>query len=169
MVIDELRATSYEPPTTTTETSRYHSCMRLLFGLLIAIGLAFAADWNTVQRLAADQKIEVVTRDGIESRALFISASPDSLIVHDNSGERSIARTDIRRVRVYDAGRRVRKGLMWTLIGAGTGAGIGAAACPYCPNEGNTSPFIGPGAAAGAGLGALGFLSSPYRTIYKSK
>lgn len=54
-------------------------------------------------------------------------------------------------------------------IGVGVGAGLGVAICPYCANEGHGAKFVAPGAAIGGGIGALGFLSSPYRTVYKSK
>ena len=136
--------------------------------LLSALGV-LGADWEAVRHLPADQKIEVTTRNGPRSRGTFLSATADSLVLREKSGDQSIAQTEVRQVRVYDPARRIRKGVMWTLIGAGLGAGAGVAACPGCPNEGNSSPYIGPGAAGGAALGALGFLSSPYRTIYSHK
>lgn len=129
----------------------------------------FGADWGAVRRLSPDQKIEVTTLNGQRSRGTFVSSTAGNVVIREKSGEQSIAQGDVRRVRVYDPARRIRKGVMWTLIGAGIGAGAGAAVCPYCPNEGNTSPYIGPGAAVGAALGALGFLSEPYRTIYRHK
>ena len=140
---------------------------KLLLQLLS--GAAFVAEWQAIERVPVDRKIEITTRDGTVSRADFVSLSGDVLAFRETSGGRTLARAEIRKVRVYDAGRRVRKGLLWMLVGAGAGAGAGVAACPYCPNEGHGSPYIGVGAAAWAGIGALGFLSSPYRTIYKSK
>lgn len=107
-------------------------------------------------------------RDGTATRAVFLSATADSLVVREKTGERSIARTDIRRVGVHDPSRRIRGGLVGTAIGVGAGAGIGFAVCPYCPNEGHGNKFIGPGVAIGAALGALSFLSAPYRTVYKA-
>jgi hypothetical protein len=139
-----------------------------IFLLVSAIG-AFGADWEAVRHLTADQKIEVTTLIGQRSRGTFVSATADNVVIRAKSGERSIAQKDVRRVRVYDPARRIRKGVMWTVIGAGLGAGAGVAACPGCPNEGHASPYIGPGAAGGAALGALGFLSDPYRTIYSHK
>lgn len=141
--------------------------MRVILLLLFTLR-AFAADWDGVQRLASLQKLEILTRSG-EVRAEFVSASNDALVVRDKSGERSIPRAEIRRVSVKDPSRRIRQGLLWTAVGAGAGAGVGLAACPSCLNEGHGAKFIGPGLAAGAAIGALGFLSAPYRTIYKSK
>ena len=56
---------------------------------------------------------------------------------------------------------------LWFVENAGSGAGF--AACPGCANEGAGYKYVGPGVAAGAAIGALGFLSSPYRTIYNNK
>lgn len=111
--------------------------------LLSAIG-GFGADWETVRRIPADQNIEVTTLIGQRTRGTFVSATADSVVIRGKSSESSFVQKDVRRVRVYDPSRRVRKGLMWTLIGAGLGAGAGVAACPYCPNEGHASPILGP-------------------------
>jgi len=144
--------------------------MRLkLLLLLLAASAAFSAGWDALQRIPANRKIEIITRDGKLTRADFLSVAGDVLAFRETSGERSLTRAEIRQVRVFDPGRRIRKGLIWTAVGAAAGAGAGVAACPYCPNEGHGSPYVGPGAAIGAGIGALGFLSSPYKTAYKSK
>jgi hypothetical protein len=140
-----------------------------LFVLLLAACAAFAAGWEGVERIPADQPIEVTTQDGTRTRATFVSATRDALVVREKSGERSIVRTEIRRVRVADPARRLRRGLIWTAVGAGAGAAAGAAVCPSCPNEGSGYKYVGPGAAAGAAIGALGFLSAPYRTVYRSE
>jgi hypothetical protein len=137
---------------------------------LFASSLAIAADWNAVQRIPATQKIEVIERSGSgRLRATLVSASPDSVVVREAAGERSIARADVRELRVFDSGRRVHRGLLWTLVGAGAGAGASLAACTSCSGEGRETTTYAPlGVAAGAAIGALGFLSSPYRTVYKS-
>lgn len=110
------------------------------------------------------------TRDKQTIEGSFVSATAEAIVIRLASGERSVVKGDIRRVRIVDPSRRIRNGALWTTVGAAAGAGAGVAACPYCPNEGNTSPYIGPGAAAGAAIGALaGFLPTPWRTIYKSK
>ena len=66
------------------------------------------------------------------------------------------------------ASRKLRNGLIWTALGAGAGAALGAAVCPHCANEGAGAKYTAPAAAIGAALGALKFLSVPYRTIYQS-
>jgi hypothetical protein len=140
-----------------------------LFILLLVAAAVFAAEWEAIQRIPVDQKIEITTRNGTSTRAAFVSATGDSIVVREKSGERSIARAEIRRVRVADPARRLRSGLIWMAVGAVAGAAIGAAVCPSCPNEGAGYKFIGPGVAIGAGVAALSFLPTPYRTIYKSK
>ena len=142
--------------------------MKLLF-LLLLVGSAFAGDWQAIQRLPHDQKIEVTTRDRTRTRATFVSATEEVLVVRERSGDRSIARADVRKLRIADPGRRTRNGLIWTAVGAGAGAATAFVICPYCPNEGNGNKFIGSAIAVGAGLGALTFLREPYRTIYESK
>lgn len=140
--------------------------MKTVMLLLVAV-TAFAADWEDVRHIAVDTKVEVTAQKTGQTRGTFVSASAEELVVRENSGQRSVARSDIREVRVLDSGRRLRKGLMWMAIGAGAGVGAGFAACPSCSNEGSGGKYVGPGVAAGAALGALGFLSSPYRTVYK--
>jgi hypothetical protein len=135
--------------------------MKILL-LLLAASTAFANDWGSIQRIPAGRKIEVIERDGTRLQGPF-----EVLVIEEKSGTRSLSRAAIRQVRVFDAGRRVRRGLLLMLIGAAAGAAAGAAICPSCSNEGNGTKFVAPGLAIGAGIGALGFLSSPYKTIYK--
>jgi hypothetical protein len=139
--------------------------------LLFASGLAFAADWSTVQRIPAAQKIEVTERSGgTRLRVTLVSASPDTVVVRNASGERSILRAEVRKLKVFDSRRRRHLGLLWMLVGAGIGTGASLAACVSCANEGrNTAEYVPLGAGVGAAIGALGFLSSPYRTVYKSR
>ena len=103
-------------------------------------------------------------------RATLVSASPDTVVVREASGERSIPRADIRELRVFDSGRRAHRGFLWTLVGAGAGAGASLAACIQCPGEGrDMTTWVPLGVAVGAAIGALGFSSPPYRTVYKSR
>ncbi len=143
--------------------------MKLLFVLLLSAGAMFAAEWEAIRRIPPDREIEVKTRNGTRLRAAFVSATAEAVVVREKPGERSIARSEIRQVRVADPLRRVRKGLIWTAVGAGAGLALGWAVCPHCASEGSGYKFVGPGVAIGAGLGALGFLPVPYRTVYKSK
>jgi hypothetical protein len=126
-----------------------------LYLLLSASSLVFAADWDAVQRIPTAQRIEVTERSGGgRLRATLVSASPDTVVVNEASGQRSIPRTDIRELRVFDPGTRTRRGLLWTLIGAGAGAGASLAACISCPGEGrNMARYVPLGGAGGAAIG----------------
>ena len=71
--------------------------------LLFASSLVFAADWDAVQRIPAAQRIEVTERSGGgRLRATLVSASPDTVVVREPSGERSNPQADIRELRVFD-------------------------------------------------------------------
>ena len=130
---------------------------------------AFAADWESVQGITKDRKIEVTAKTGMRSRGTFVSATAGSLVVREKSGERSIPQSEVRRARAASSSSRVLKGIMWAAIGTGAGALVGELACVSCPNEGHGYKYVGPGAAIGAGLGALGFLPTRYRTVYTIK
>jgi len=137
--------------------------MKLLLLLLFVAAAPLAAEWGDVMRLSAGDRVEVRTKDGAKLRSEFVSATADSVVVRD----KTVQRAEISEVKVYDAGRRIRRGVLWTIIGAAAGVGVGFAVCPYCANEGHGGKFVGPGAAVGAGVGALGFLTSPWKRIYK--
>ena len=84
-------------------------------------------------------------------RATLVSAGPDTVVVREASGERSIPRADIRELPVFDSGRRVHRGLLWTLVGAGAGVGASLAACISCAGEGHdTAKYVPLGVGVGA-------------------
>ena len=141
---------------------------RLIVAVVVA-ATAWAGDWEAVRRLPVESKVEVSTRDGRQVRGNLLKAGIDAIQVRNTAGEHSMERSEVVRVKVVAPGRRIRRGLMWTAIGALAGAGIGEGVCPYCANEGHGSKYLAPGIAAGAGVGALGFLTSPYRTVFKQK
>jgi hypothetical protein len=136
--------------------------MKVLALLLVAVA-PLAAEWGDVMHLAAGERVEVRTKDGAKLQSEFVSATADSIVVR----VKTVQRADISEVKVYDSGRRIRRGILWTIIGAAAGAGAGVAVCPSCANEGHGGKYVGPGVAAGAGIGALGFLTSPWKRIYK--
>lgn len=141
--------------------------MKFLLVLAFA-ALVQAASWDRLDQFAQRQ-IELTTMQGAKTKCTLLSVSSDSLSISDSSGQKSIAKVDIQEIRLHDSAHKVRRGWLFTAIGAGVGAGLGVAVCPGCANEGNGGKFVGPGLAAGAGLGALSFLGSPYRTIYRVK
>jgi len=131
---------------------------------------ALFAGWEDVQRLTADQKVEVFRRKADSVTGRFVSATETAVVVKTSSGEQTLTRDTIRRVNVADSSRRARNTAIGAAVGAAAGFAIGWAVCPGCANEGAGGKYTGPAAAAGAGIGAAaGLLSTGYRTIYKSK
>jgi hypothetical protein len=129
-----------------------------------------SAGWEELKTVPPAQKIEVSVRKGDTAKGTFVAASDTAIIVLENTGERSIARDEIRKIRVADPSRRLRNGLIGTSTGFAAGLAAGWAVCRHCANEGSAGKFVGPGAAIGAGVGATaGFLPAPWRTIYSSK
>ena len=134
--------------------------------ILLTATIAFCDDWDAVQRIAPDHKLEVVTKRN-RTRGIFVMADDTVLVLRHKSGEASIQRADIRRVLIADPAFRIRHGLLSVAIGAGVGLAVGVAICPYCANEGSPGKYTVPLTSAGAALGGLGFLPEPYRTVYK--
>jgi hypothetical protein len=142
--------------------------MKLLWVAILATGNLFG-QWTAVERLPVDSRIELVTGSRDRTKATFVSATGEQVVIRDASGERTVSRADVREVKVAAPDRRVRNGLIGVAVGAAAGAGVGWAICPQCSNEGAGQKYVGPGVAIGAAIGALAFLPSPYRTIYKNK
>ncbi|MEJ1937278.1 hypothetical protein WDZ92_44355 [Nostoc sp. NIES-2111] len=139
--------------------------MKLLVSLCFAL-LAQAASWDQLTPFTQRQ-VEVISRQGEKTRGLLLSVTPDSLSLSHASGQKSFPKSEVQELRLHDPEQRRRRAWIFTGLGAGAGAGLGVAVCPGCANEGNGAKFVAPGVAIGAGLGALSFLASPYRTIYR--
>lgn len=136
-----------------------------IIGGMVLVPCATAAGWEAVQRISPGKEVRVETAAS-KIRGRFVRADISTLIIRSQTTEQSFAIKDVRRVRVADPSRRVRMGLIGMTAGLGAGIGIGFAVCPSCANEGAGGRYIGPAAAAGAGAGALGFLSALWRTVY---
>lgn len=135
----------------------------------LALVLWLAAGWDSVTRVEADRRVEVVTKTETV-KGTFVSASETAVVVRTKAGEKSVDRAEVRRVKVADPGKRGRNGLIGTAIGLGAGVGLGLAVCSGCANEGNGAKYVAPLGAAGAGAGAAaGFLPLPYSTVYVSR
>lgn len=139
-----------------------------LFALFLIAALAQAASWEQLGQFTQRQ-VELTSTQGSKTRGTLIAVNNDSLSISDNTGQKSVLKSEVQEIRLHDPAHKIRRGWLFTAIGAGAGAGLGVAVCPGCANEGNGAKFVAPGIAAGAGLGALSFLASPYRTIYRVK
>lgn len=137
--------------------------------LLLLIDItASAAGWDSVWQIPANSKTNV-TRKSDTVKGTFVRANEEAIVLRGASGEVSIPRGEVKRVKVADSSRRMRNGLLGVAIGAAAGIGIGFGVCPGCANEGHGGKYIGPGVAIGAAAGAAaGFLPTAYRTVYKA-
>lgn len=141
--------------------------MRTL-GLVLFATLAYGA-WDDVQRVAPDRRVEVSLQKET-LRGAFVSANDAGLTLRLRSGEQTVARAAIRRVRVADSSRRARNALIGAAVGAGIGAGAGWAICIHCANEGVPAKYIAPLAGVLGGVGFVaGLLTPSYRTLYKDR
>lgn len=136
--------------------------------LLSFAAIASGAGWDSVRQIAANSKTSV-SRKSDTVKGAFVSASEEAIVLRASTGEVSIPRGEVKRVKVADPSRRMRNGLLGVAIGAAAGIGIGFGVCPGCAGEGHGGKYVGPGVAIGAGAGAaVGFLPTPYRTVYKA-
>lgn len=144
-----------------------------MVGLILAAGLALPgappSHWAAVEGIAPGTRVRVseTGRGKPEVSGTLVRAGANSIVVNSKTGERAVDRSAVRVIQVAAPQRRMRQGLIGVGVGTGIGLGLGLAVCPYCPNEGSRR-FEGIGAALGAGIGALGFLFTPYQTIYKA-
>ena len=83
---------------------------KVLIGMLLAAVTAFGAGWDSVTRITEGQKIELRMRDGAELKGTFISATAESIAIRYKSGEQSVDRVNVLRVRVHDAVARIEVG-----------------------------------------------------------
>jgi hypothetical protein len=125
--------------------------------------------WESLSTLQAGRKIQVLDANKKKHSGTLVSVSATAILLQEEGGEQSVARQDVRRVKV--AGHhRLRNTLIGGVVGAGAGAGLLAAAWE---NKG----FVGDkgtGAAVGAGIGGvvglvIGVLSPSNSTIYSVK
>lgn len=143
--------------------------LALAAGLAVAVQAAPPSNWSAVERIAPGTRIRVVEngRGKPEVKGTLVRAGADTIVINGKTGETSLDRTAVKILQVEAPHRRVRQGLISLGVGAGIGLGVGVAVCPYCRNEGTTR-YEGIGAALGAGIGAIGFLFTPYQTVYKA-
>jgi hypothetical protein len=141
--------------------------------VLIAFALAAAAapntDWTVVATMAPGTQVQVSMIGHSKPRidGTVLRGTPDSLVVSRKSGETSVARTEVKEVKIAAPHKRTRDGLIAVGVGAALGFVIGWAICVYCTNEGH-SGYFWQGMGIGAGIGAVGFIPVPYDTIYKA-
>jgi hypothetical protein len=140
--------------------------MRNILLLLCVFGVSCAsqaqsdkASWTNLSTLQTGQKIQIVDMSSKKHSGTFLKVSDTALRYHDNAGDQSIPKQDVRRVKFMENRHRLRNTLIGAGVGAGVGAVIGAVANHPCKS---TSFCVGANITRGdtAGIGALvGFLA----------
>ncbi len=159
--------------------------MRNILLLLCVFGMSYAsqaqsdqASWTNLSTLQTGQKIQIVDVNSKKHSGAFLNVSDTAVRYHDNAGDQSIPKQDVRRVKLMENRHRLRN----TLIGAGAGAGVGAvigavANHPCEPKPSSEFSCFAPIATKGetAGIGAVvgvlagaatGALVPTHSTIY---
>lgn len=158
------------------------SWLRLL--VVIAAGVlaataAWAQDgpirstWENLSRLQSGQHVQVLVAGAIHSGE-FTAVDAQGITLHEKSADHTIARADVREVRI--ASRRLRHTAIGAAIGAGGGVAFGAATAskvncgsqPYCFASISKGAWIGALAGIGAAVGAIvGALVPAHITLYR--
>ena len=134
------------------------------------------ARWQAAIQSANGKTIQIKLVDGSKSEGKLLRGTESDLILRDRTGEVTIARTDVRQLRMLTGRTRGRRVLLGSMIGLGIGAGVATAATVtirlYGDSGGNDDKYVAAGigiAAAGAGIGAAigAALPSHYQTVYE--
>ena len=134
-------------------------------------------DWKALYDLCSGEKIELIETGMKKHVGTFSTVTEESIQLREGSNDVGIRKENVARVTLLEKSHRLRNAAILGVVGAGTGAGIGAAAS-RCSNS--TSSFnlcgiargaevaVGAviGLAGGAGVGAA-IPSHP--TIYRAE
>ena len=131
--------------------------------------------WTKLAALQPGTKIQVVDTAAKVHSGTFVNATDTAIDLRNTSSEQSIQKADVRQVKIVKNSNRGRHVLLLGAIGAGAGAGIGAAVKGSCGTGilCDTSPakWAGAGAAVGAVVGAVVGALMPAHggtTVYKA-
>jgi hypothetical protein len=152
--------------------------MRKICLLLLVHGIACAAfaqtdraSWANLGGLKPGQRIQVVGMTSNTHSGKFVSVSDTAISYRETNGEQSIAKQDVRSVKLMENKHRLRNALIGGAVGAGAGAGIGAASTGRPGVLTDVSRAKGAGVVAVLGLiagGILGALLPSHSTIYQA-
>jgi hypothetical protein len=128
------------------------------------------ASWDALNTLRAGEKVEVVETSLKMHIGTFVAVSEETLNLREAATDQTIKKENVMRVTRLGKSHRLRNAIVFGVVGAGAGTGIGAAV-----HSGKDS-YISRGAAAlvGAVFGlaggaAIGATVPSHDTIYRSK
>ena len=108
-------------------------------------------DWSAVQAMATDERLIVKQKDGKTISGRMIEASDTNLTLSRNNKVVNIPRASIQQIE-HSRGKAAKS--KWTLIGAGVGAGTGAA-IGQSKVKSDAEIWLPVGLIFGAGAGAV--------------
>lgn len=141
-----------------------------LFSLSLQAQQPGKDSWESLNRLQAGQKIQVVQMDMKSLKGKFLGYSEEAITLRVKKDEVAVARADVLRVSLRGKPKRGRNALIGAGVGAGVGIGIGIGVVVATGGSDNPNVVLAPAMALGAGLGgALGAATPSYQTIYRVK
>ncbi len=121
--------------------------------------------WENLATLRTGQKIQVKTRDGGIWKGAYVGFTPGSISLHAKGQDREIPRGDVRVVQRTGGAVRTRH----ALIGAGIGAGAGAAIVLPNVNQGEIAyPLIAAAPLVMVAGTVVGAVLPAYSTVYEA-
>ena len=143
----------------------------VVLALLLANSLAAkpAADWDAVKALSPGVTVRVHAAHTIAGP--LVSVSEDAVVVHSDSGQRTVTRAEIKRVDLKKRSHRGRNALIGMGVGGGAGLGIGlanrcAGGCFIVGNGAIIGVSVGLGVLVGVGIGAA-IPTGGWREVYR--
>jgi hypothetical protein len=134
------------------------------------------SDWKALYGLRAGEKIELIETGMKKHVGTFSTVTEEAIQMREGSNDIGIPKEGVARVTVLDKSHRLRNSLIFGGVGAGTGAGIAAAAtrCSSSNNSFSSCDFgrglvVAIGAVAGLVGGAgVGAAIPSHPTIYRA-
>src|SRR6516164_1547881 len=112
------------------------------------------SDWKALYGLHSGEKIELIETGMKKHVGTFSTVTEEAIQIREGSNDVGIPKENVARVTVLDKSHRLRNSLIFGAVGAGTGAGIGAAAT-RCSSSNNTFNLCGLGRSVGVAVGGL--------------
>lgn len=125
--------------------------------------------WENLKELQHNQQVQVVLNDAKSYRGEFQSVNNEGIVVRVTAGVEKFARKDVRRISVRGKRHTRRNILIGTLVGFGLGVAAGAAICSTDTCSGGAPLLLGAG--TGAPLGALAGYVMPtggWHVVYRA-